>query len=178
MLPSRSGSIFRSTLSTVLVLLVCVSGVIAAEKIKRGPKPKPSVSTNDLTEIPLPIGHEAKGLVLPSFDPDGHLVGRLEAQSAKRTDKEHVLFTALKLTTFTDANAPDLLVEMSDSVLDLKTRIVTSDHRATIKRADFHIAGDSLQFDTNSRQGTLVGNVKMVITGSDRLVRQNETANE
>lgn len=178
MLPFRSGSIFRSALFVTFIVLACVSAVVAAEKIKRGPKPKPSVSTNDLTEIPLPIGHEAKGLVLPSFDPDGHLVGRLEAQSARRTDKEHVLFTGLKLTTFTEENAPDLLVEMKDSVLDLKTRIVTSDHRATIKRADFNIVGDSLKFDTNSRQGTLVGNVKMVITGSDRLVRQNETANE
>ena len=40
---------------------------------------------------------------------------------------------------------------MSTSVLDLKTRILSSKARTTIQRADFNIAGDSVEFDTNSK---------------------------
>jgi lipopolysaccharide assembly outer membrane protein LptD (OstA) len=61
---------------------------------------------------------------------------------------------------------------MNDSVLDLKTRILSSQERTTIKRADFNIAGDSVQFDTNTRTGKLIGNVKMVITDQSHFTGQ------
>jgi lipopolysaccharide assembly outer membrane protein LptD (OstA) len=54
-------------------------------------------------------------------------------------------------------------------VLDLKTRILSSKERTSIRRADFDIAGDSVQFDTNTRTGKLTGNVKMVITDQSHL---------
>ena len=117
-----------------------------------------------LTNIPLPIGHEAKGLVLPDFDPAGHLRGRFEAEVAKRVDDQHMSLSGLKMSTFTDENALDLRVEMKTSLLDLKSRVLSSKERATVTRTDFTIVGDSLQFDTVARSGTMVGNVKMVIT--------------
>jgi lipopolysaccharide assembly outer membrane protein LptD (OstA) len=58
---------------------------------------------------------------------------------------------------------------MSTSVLDLKTRILSSKSRTTIQRADFNIAGDSVEFNTNNKTGRLVGNVKMVITDKSHL---------
>jgi lipopolysaccharide assembly outer membrane protein LptD (OstA) len=70
----------------------------------------------------------------------------------------------LKITTYTPEKRPDLTIEMSESVLDLKTRILSSKERTSIRRADFDIVGDSVQFDTNTRTGKLIGNVKMVIT--------------
>src|SRR3954463_16472155 len=146
MLSSRSGSsIPRSAAIVISVLLAVVSLAPAGEKKKGEKKPTPP-PTSDLTAIPLPVGHEAKGLVLPNYNEDGQLVAKLEAGTAKRIDENHVLFSALKLTTFTAEAQPDLLVEMLDSVLDLKTRIVSSQHRATIKRTDFDISGDTLEF--------------------------------
>jgi hypothetical protein len=131
--------------------------------------PSSSPGEQSLTNIPLPIGHEAKGLVLPDFDANGHLRGRFEAGTAHRVDEEHVGFQHLKITTYTPESQPDLKIEMSTSVLDLKTRILSSKERTTIKRADFNIAGDSVQFDTNSKTGRLIGNVKMVITDKSHL---------
>src|SRR3954462_7139421 len=57
-------------------------------------KPGASASPDQLslTNIPLPIGHEAKGLVFPDFDAQGHLVGKFEAGTAKRIDQDHVRF--------------------------------------------------------------------------------------
>ena len=122
-----------------------------------------------LTNIPLPIGHEAKGLVLPDFDGEGHLRGKFEAGTAHRIDQEHIGFQHLKITTYTPENQTDLQIDMHTSVLDLKTRVLSSQERTTIQRADFNIAGDSVYFDTNTRTGRLIGNVKMVITDKSHL---------
>lgn len=153
------------------------SGQSKSHKGKPRAKPTPSVSPGEqnLSNIPLPVGHEAKGLVLPDFDGDGHLRGKFEAGTAHRIDQEHIGFEHLKITTYTPENQPDLKIDMSTSVLDLKTRILSSKERTTIQRADFNIAGDSVQFDTNSRTGRLVGNVKMVITDNSRLTAKPES---
>jgi lipopolysaccharide assembly outer membrane protein LptD (OstA) len=164
-----------------ILLMSLVAGPAAAAKPKakkeKFSSASPSATPGDqsLANIPLPIGHEAKGLVLPDFDLQGRLRGRFEAESAKRLDEVHIGFHALKITTYTPESQPDLTIELSESVLNLKTRILSSNERSTIKRADFNIVGDSVEFDTNSRVGKLVGNVKMVITSQSKLLNnQNE----
>ena len=157
----------------VVLATILTPDASAQSKSKGKPRAKaaPSASPGEqsLTNIPLPIGHEAKGLVLPDFDADGHLRGKFEAGTAHRIDEGHVGFSQLRITTFTPEDQQDLRIDMSTSVLDLKTRILTSKARTTIHRADFNIAGDSVEFDTNSKTGRLVGNVKMVITDKSHL---------
>jgi hypothetical protein len=161
-------------LSVVLGLSILAPNASAQSKGRKGKpraKAEPSASPGEqsLTNIPLPIGHEAKGLVLPDFDGDGHLRGKFEAGTAHRIDQEHIGFKQLKIMTYTPENQPDLTIDMSTSVLDLKTRILSSKERTKIQRADFNIAGDSVEFDTNSKTGRLIGNVKMVITDKSHL---------
>jgi lipopolysaccharide assembly outer membrane protein LptD (OstA) len=188
MLPFRNGRSgnwgFAVCLLSILPLLILLALEPAfAAKPKGGKKdkkmlsatPSPSPGEQSLANIPLPIGHEAKGLVLPDFDLEGHLRGRFEAESAKRLDEVHIGFRALKIITYTPENKPDLTVQLSEAVLNLKTRILSSKERTTIKRADFDIAGDSVEFDTNTHTGKLVGNVKMVLTSQSQLLgNQNE----
>ena len=164
-----------------ILLMSLIAGPVIAAKPKGKKEKLPSASSTgspgdqSMANIPLPIGHEAKGLVLPDFDLQGHLRGRFEAESAKRLDEVHIGFHVLKITTYTPENQPDLTIELSESILNLKTRILSSNERSTIKRADFNIVGDSVEFDTNSRVGKLVGNVKMVITSQSKLLNnQNE----
>ena len=155
----------------VFTLAPPVLGQSKGRKKRTGATASPSASPGEqsLTNIPLPIGHEAKGLVLPDFDANGHLRGRIEAGTAHRMDEEHIGFQNLKITTYTPDNQSDLRIDMNTSVLDLKTRILSSQERTTIQRADFNIVGDSVQFDTNSRTARLIGNVKMVITDKSHL---------
>src|SRR5262252_7226178 len=162
---------FLSILLSFLIAAPLVSGESKSRRKKGGASATPSGSPAEqsLTNIPLPIGHEAKGLVLPDFDSDGHLKGRFEAGTAHRIDEEHVGFQHLKITTYTPESQPDLRIDMHTSVLDLKTRILSSQERTMIQRSDFNIAGDSVQFDTNSKTGRLIGNVKMVITDKSHL---------
>jgi hypothetical protein len=185
----REVPVTRSHLCRVLSfwlasLLMCV--VIAAPQVSGQPKGRKkkagtsataggSAGEQSLTNIPLPIGHEAKGLVLPDFDGDGRLRGKFEAGTAHRIDQEHVGFQHLKITTYTPESQPDLRIDMQTSVLDLKTRILSSQERTTIQRSDFNIAGDSVQFDTNSKTGRLIGNVKMVITDKSHLTARPNT---
>jgi len=157
------------------IALVIEPAIAAKPKLKKEKKllsatPSASAGQQSLANIPLPIGHEAKGLVLPDFDLEGHLRGRFEAVLAKRLDEYHIGFHSLKITTYTSENQPDLTIEFSESVLNLNTRILSSNERTMIKRADFNIAGDSVEFDTNTHTGKLVGNVKMVITSQSQLL--------
>ena len=161
-----------SILLPVLILATQVSGQSKGQKKKPAratPGENVPLGEQSLTNIPLPVGHEAKGLVLPDFDGEGHLRGRFEAGTAHRIDQEHIGFQHLKITTYTPESQPDLQIDMQTSVLDLKTRVLSSRERTTIQRADFNIAGDSVQFDTNTRTGRLIGNVKMVITDRSHL---------
>jgi hypothetical protein len=167
-----------SILFPILILAAQVSAQSKAHKKKPargGASPAVSPSEQTLANIPLPIGHEAKGLVLPDFDGEGHLRGRFEAGTARRIDEGHVGFEHLKITTYTPESQPDLQIDMHTSVLDLKTHILSSQERTTIQRADFNIVGDSVQFDPNTKTGRLIGNVKMVITDRSHLEGKPET---
>ena len=186
MLPFRDGRSgiwgFLVCSLSILLMLSIVGSIDAAKPKAKKEKGTAATATatpgdQNLTNIPLPIGHEAKGLVLPDFDLEGHLRGRFEAESAKRLDDVHIGFHVLKITTYTPENQPDLTIDLSEAILNLKTRILSSKERTTIKRADFNIAGDSVEFDTNTRAGKLFGNVKMVITSQSKLLNtqnQNE----
>jgi hypothetical protein len=166
-----------SVLICVVIVAPQVSGQSKGRKKKAGTSATAGGSPGEqsLTNIPLPIGHEAKGLVLPDFDGDGRLRGKFEAGTAHRIDQEHVGFQHLKITTYTPQSQPDLQIDMKTSVLDLKTRILSSQERTTIQRSDFNIAGDSVQFDTNSKTGRLSGNIKMVITDKSHLTGKPNT---
>src|SRR5437868_751620 len=139
----QTGLIVQTTV-VVLILAICsVSAETAGKSGKRGKggkrkqalpsaSPTPPGGEQSLTNIPLPIGHEAKGLVLPDFHGEGHLRGKFIAGAAKRIDQDHIAFTDLKITTYTDSNQVDLQIDMQTSTFDLTTRILSSEQRTTV----------------------------------------------
>jgi hypothetical protein len=182
MLPSRSWRAGRygAVASLTLAIFFC-SEIDSAWAQKKGGKKKAAAASpaasgsptgGSLTNIPLPVGHDAKGLVLPDFDSEGHLRGRFVAGSARRIDEEQVSFTDLKITTFTEDNQNDLQVDLSTAIFNLKTKVLSSKERGTVQRADFNIVGDSLAFDTDKRTSHMVGHIKMVITSNSKLIEQ------
>lgn len=163
----RSGRLFRSARLSLLLLLVGSCVAFGGDRKHRKPTPTPGSRSQQedvgLKNIPLTVGHEAKGLVLPNYDSKGHLLGRFEAATAARLDEDHVRFTNVKLLTFDEKEQPDINVDMTDATLDLETRIIVSKQRTKIKRTDLEIAGDTMSFNTMTREGTLTGNVHMTI---------------
>jgi lipopolysaccharide assembly outer membrane protein LptD (OstA) len=168
MLPCRSGSrIVRGARLSLVLLLIGSSLAMAGERKHRkgSPTPAPGAPKEELglKNIPLTVGHEAKGLVLPNYDLAGHLLGRFEAATASRIDENHVRFRDLKMTTYDEHEQPDFKVDMADAVLDLETKVIDSKARTKVKRTDFEIEGDQMTFNTTTKQGKLKGNVHMTI---------------
>ena len=176
MLPFRSGRAGFSGASSAFLLLALLSCTalagektakpeVAAKSKKARPKPEEGV-----TNVPVVPGHDAKGLVLPDFDLKGHLRGKLEAGITRRLDEERVEFRVVKFTTFVpESETPDLQFIMTTSVFNLKTQVLNSSERTTVRRSDFEITGDKMQFEMLTRKGTLTGNVKMVVRGKSRV---------
>jgi lipopolysaccharide assembly outer membrane protein LptD (OstA) len=167
MLPSRSASCLRGARLGFICLMLGSSLAFAGGKKHRKATPTPSPGESPeaigLKNIPLTIGHEAKGIVFPNYDDTGHLVGRFQAETASRIDENHVRFTDLKMQTFDQKEQPDFDIKMANAILNLETRILESKARATLKRNDFEIAGDTMSFNTSTHQGTMTGNVHMTI---------------
>jgi len=167
MLPSRSARWSRSACSGLLCLVLGSALAFAGGKKHRKPTPTPSASEAPeaigLKNIPLTVGHEAKGIVFPNYDLQGRLLGRFQAGTAARVDESHVRFSDLKMQTFDQKEQPDFDIIMAHAILNLDTHILESKERATLKRTDFQIAGDAMSFDTDTHQGTMTGNVHMTI---------------
>ena len=185
MLPFRSGRAgIASAFSALLLLILLTCAVVAAEK--KGPKsegksPTPSATVEPkkkpsrpkpeegIKDVPIATGHDAKGLVLPDFDREGRMRGKLQAGVTRRLDDQNIEFLGVKFTTFApETETPDLEISMDKSVFNLKTQLLTSNVRSTVKRADFEVAGDTMKFEMVTRLGTLEGNVKMVVRGKTR----------
>ena len=171
MLPCRSGSrLFRGLRLSLVLLLIGSCAALAGDGKRRKGTPSPSPEGIGLKNIPLTVGHEAKGLVLPNYDLKGHLLGRFEAATAARIDENHVRFTDLKMITFDEKEKPDFNVEMARATLNLETRVIDSQQRTKLRRADFEIAGDRMEFNTMTHQGTMAGNVRMKIFNQKDIV--------
>lgn len=177
MLPFRRGRAeFSGTSAIFLILAFFSCAVLAGEKdATPGAEAKPKAKERPkqeegVTDVPIAAGHDAKGLVLPDFDLKGHMRGKLEAEVAKRLDEERIEFKEVKFTTFVpETETTDLEILMSTSVFNLKTQVLDSSERTTVRRSDFEISGDTMRFEMLTRMGTLAGNVKMVVRGKGRV---------
>ena len=185
MLPSRSGRAGISSAAAALLLLIFLSCAVGAAEKKasksdgKAPTATPSVAPakkparpkpeEGIKEIPIPEGHDAKGLVLPDYDLLGRLRGKLQAGVTRKLDAQNIEFQGVKFVTFRpETETPDLDITVAKAVFNIKTQILTSNVRSTVKRADFDVSGDSMRFEMLTRQSTLEGNVKMVVRGKAR----------
>jgi len=181
MLPFRSGRAGIVSVVAAFSLLVLLScAVVAADKKapksdgktatpapnKKPARPKPEEGIKD---IPITEGHDARGLVLPDFDREGRLRGKLQAGVTRRLDEQNIEFQGVKFTTFIpETEKPNLQINLDKAVFNLKTQVLTSNVRSTVKREDFEVSGDTMRFEMVSRISTLEGNVKTIVRGKAR----------
>jgi len=133
-----------------LTLLLCKTNGAPNEKIEG-------------LDVPIPIQHGAKGIKLPYFDGNGKLQMDFSIQSAFRTDTDHLEMKGVIMQTYDENGQSEMLINLPSSILDLATRIVKSDEPFTLRRTDFEITGDTMQFDTVTKSGKIIGNVRMLI---------------
>lgn len=120
-------------------------------------------------EIPVPLNVPVQGVKIPHYGSDGSLQMLFTATTATKTDDDHVEFKNLWIGAYnTDGSKFD--VQLPESVLNLKTRVLKGDSGVLISRDDFKIEGDAVEFYIKSRRGLITGNVKMTIYNTDKLI--------
>jgi hypothetical protein len=135
----------------------------ASLQAQNAPAPATLSSQESEFDLPVPMGMPVNGIKIPQYDEDGKLLMLLEAGVAKKVDDKQVEMESLKLEAL-DGEGRKIFVELPQALFNLETRILTGENSAKISREDFEITGDSIEFNTKTRFGTLRGNVKMVIS--------------
>jgi hypothetical protein len=130
--------------------------------------PIPAPSTTEKIDVPVPVGIPVLGLKIPHYDKNGILSLLMESESAKKIDVSQIEMSNLKMQAL-DQDSNKIFVELPQSLFNLDSRILTGHKGALIKRSDFVITGDNIEFNTETRFGTIRGNVKMVISTENTL---------
>ncbi len=119
--------------------------------------------------LPIPVGHEVKGIRVPYFDVYGAKQLDFFAEQARRVDEKKIRMSDVEIEFFTDQGAPDMKVFLPVAIYNMDTQWLDSDKPVKITRSDFVITGDKLVFHLGDRQGTLTGSIKMHIFEKDNL---------
>jgi hypothetical protein len=117
--------------------------------------------------VPVPPGHDAKGLVIPMRNEQGKLQMRFTMEIGKRTDVNHMDMTTLLIETFDEDGKEEMSINLPQSILDLDTRIITTQSGVLIKRSDFELTGKTMEFNTETKAGRVAGKVRMLIYNLD-----------
>ncbi|MBV9673456.1 MAG: LPS export ABC transporter periplasmic protein LptC [Verrucomicrobia bacterium] len=115
-------------------------------------------------DLPVPIGHEVKGLRVPVRNADGKLEMQLDVESATRMDIRNVKMNTVSIQTFNEQTSkPDIKIDLKSSMMNMDTNVITSDEPIVVSRTDFRLTGDAMEFNSKTRHGTVMHNVKMVV---------------
>jgi len=154
----------------ICLLALAAAGTLFAQEAKPSPSPSasptPAAKDEENFDIPVPLGMPVKGIKIPHRDENGKLIMTLEAETAQKLDETTVEMQNLKISALDDEGR-NLIVELPHSIFNLQTRLLTGDGNALIRREDFEITGKSVEFNTKTRNGTVRGNVKMIILTTD-----------
>ena len=82
---------------------------------------------------------------------------------ALRLDNDHVQMGNMQVQTFDENGDDDITVDLPTSIFDMNTRVLTGQTDTHIKRADFEITGDNVEFNVETKKGKLSGHVHMTI---------------
>jgi lipopolysaccharide export system protein LptC len=69
-------------------------------------------------------------------------------------------------------------IDLPNSTLDLTTSVISTKKLVTIKRADFELTGNTMEFNTKTRAGGLGGKVRMLIYNLEDETSDNSPTSE
>ena len=119
--------------------------------------------------FPVPIGHDSKGLKLPTYWPDGKTLKMVfNIGIGTRIDEENVDMQETRVDTYKEDGSPEMGIDLPVSSFNLKTRVISTRQSVLIAREDFELSGHTMEFNTETREGRLGGGVKMIIFNLDR----------
>ncbi len=115
-------------------------------------------------DLPVPIGHDVKGLRLPIRNDQGKVEMQFDMESARRLDDQNIEMHTVTIQTYNQQTLkPDAKINLEASTMNLDTEIISTKEPVRITRDDFFLTADAGQFNSKTRQGTVFGNVHLVI---------------
>ena len=130
----------------------------AAPQVSAPPSPD-----GEPLSIPLLQGYDSFGLSVPDHDVSGRLRSQFVIGVISRVDDRTVEVRESFLETYREDGSRDLSIEMPKARLDRFTRVLVSQNPVTIRREEFQLRGETMEFNTVTREGGLGGAVEMVI---------------
>jgi hypothetical protein len=125
-------------------------------------------------DIPIPVGHDARGLRLPMRNEQGKLQFILDVERVRRLDQANLDMHNSIIQTYDDqTGAPSAKIELVNSVMNTETNVLTTQDPVVITRDDFRLTGDSAVFNTKTRQGKVMKNVRLIIYNRDELKKKD-----
>jgi Lipopolysaccharide-assembly, LptC-related len=129
--------------------------------------------------LPIPIGHDVKGLRVPFRNDEGKMEFRMDVEWARRLDEQNVEMRSSIIQTYDqDTYKPSAKVELKTSVMNMDTNIIVSHEPVVVTREDFRLTGDAMEFNTKTREGRVIGNVRLIIYNRDELANKKSDENQ
>ena len=116
----------------------------------------------------MPLGKPNLRVKIPQFK-DGILECLMRAGEMTRVSDDDINIKQMDIE-FVGEGA-EMKIELEEATYSLTDKLISSKSRAIVRRSDFTLIGDSLDFDTENRHGRMTGKVRMVIHDSASLMK-------
>jgi hypothetical protein len=121
-------------------------------------------------ELPVPIGHDVKGLRLPLRNDQGKMDMQFDVETARRLDDQNVEMHTTVIQTYNQqTDKPDAKIYLENSEMNLDTEVIKTNDPVKITRADFLLTADSGVFNSKTRHGVVYGHIHLVIYNRSEL---------
>jgi hypothetical protein len=115
-------------------------------------------------DLPVPIGHDVKGLRVPVRNDQGKIEMQFDMESARRLDDQNIEMHTLTIQTYNQQTfKPDAKIDLELATMNLDTEVIITKDPVRITRDDFFLTADAGEFNSKTRQGTVFGNIRLVI---------------
>jgi hypothetical protein len=153
---------YAKSLATLVMAGGMAAGIAADEPSRR-------------VDLPVPIGHEVKGLRVPLRTSEGKMDLQFDMESATRLDDQNVeMHTALIQTFDQQSSKPDVKINLKKSVMNMETNVITSQDPILVTRSDFQLTADGMEFNSKTRQGKVYRNIRLLIYNRNELQKKSE----
>jgi len=130
-------------------------------------------------DLPVPIGHDVKGLRLPIRNDQGKMEMQFDMETARRIDDENIEMHTVSIQTYNQQTLkPDAKIDLETSTMNLDNEVITTKDPVRITRDDFFLTADSGEFNSKTRQGKVFGNIHLVIYNRDQFQTKSTPAGQ
>jgi hypothetical protein len=121
-------------------------------------------------DLPVPVGHDIKGLRVPVRNDQGKVEMLFDMESATRLDDQNIEMHTVTIQTYNQQTLkPDAKINLISSTMNVDTETITTKEPVRITREDFYLTADSGRFNSKTRQGTVYGNIHLVVYNRNNL---------